>query len=155
MFTPVMVCTVSRLERRRGFGGGRKFSGNHCTPNIFSPWGTLRPYLLKELSPSWEAAHCAATQELPSTLWNPKVLYRVHKSPSLVPILSQIDSVHAIPSLRTILILSTHLRLGLHSGLFPSGFPTNMLFLLNGIKVKRLLQLTTEEQHGTVTTVNV
>jgi hypothetical protein len=39
-------------------------------------------------------------------------------------------------SLRSILILSTHLRLGLPSGLFPSGFPTNILyaFLLSHIR---------------------
>jgi hypothetical protein len=30
--------------------------------------------------------------------------------------------------LRPILILSTHLRLGLRSDLFPSGFPTNILY---------------------------
>jgi hypothetical protein len=88
-------------------------------------------HTLMELSPSWEAANCAATQELPSLLWNPKVHYRLHKSPPLVPILSQIDPIHTIPShpisLRSISILSTHLRLGLPSGLFP-GFPTNILY---------------------------
>jgi hypothetical protein len=88
-------------------------------------------YLLTELNPFWEAANCAATQELPSILWNPKVHYRVHKSPPLVPILSQIDSVYTIPFyLRSILILSTHLRLPLPSGLFPSGFPTKYFIIL-------------------------
>jgi hypothetical protein len=35
---------------------------------------------------------------------------------------------HPILSLRSILILFTHLRLGLPSGLFPSGFLTNILY---------------------------
>jgi hypothetical protein len=58
-------------------------------------------YLLTELSPSWGAANCAATQELPSTSWYPKVQDRVHKSPPLVPILSHVNPIHTIPSYLT------------------------------------------------------
>jgi hypothetical protein len=97
---------------------------------------TSNPTLINsmDMSPSWEAVTCAVTQELPSSLWSPKVRYTVYKSPPLVPILRQIDPVHTTTP---ILILSTHLRLGLHSGLFPSGFPINIpytfLFSLFGL----------------------
>jgi hypothetical protein len=83
-----------------------------------------------ELSPSWEAADCAATQEFPGILWNPKVRYRIQKSLPLVPILSQIDPIHTIPSYLSKMHFNiVHLRtFGLPSGLFPSGILTNILY---------------------------
>jgi hypothetical protein len=42
----------------------------------------LMPYSSMQLSPSWEAANCTATQELPN-LWNSKAHYRVYKSHTL------------------------------------------------------------------------
>jgi hypothetical protein len=84
-----------------------------------------------EQSPSWEAKTSWATQEISRILWNPRVHNHIHKSSPPVPILSQIDLVHAPPhpaSRRSILILSSHLRLGLSSGLLPSGFPTKALY---------------------------
>jgi hypothetical protein len=62
--------------------------------------------------------------------WDAKVhYYRVHKSFRLVAIFSQIHRVHITTSyLRSVLILSTCLHLGLHSDVFPSDFPTNILY---------------------------
>jgi hypothetical protein len=81
-------------------------------------------------NPSCEAASRLATQEFINILWISKVHYNVHKNPPQNPILSQINPT--IPpdtiSLRSILILSYHLRLGLPAGLFPYGFPTKILY---------------------------
>ena len=79
---------------------------------------------------SWEANQFSASQEIPRILWNAKVHYRIHKFPPPVPILIQLDPVHAPTSTywRSNLILSSHLHLGLQSGLFPSGFLTKTLY---------------------------
>jgi hypothetical protein len=80
-----------------------------------------------EQSP-WETNRFKASQEIPRNLWNPKAHYHVHNC-----LLSQswarlIQSMPPLPtSWRTILIQSSHLCLGIPSGLFPSGFPTKIL----------------------------
>jgi hypothetical protein len=75
-----------------------------------------------------QAANCAATEELPNISYKPKVYYHVHMSPPLVHIQSQINPVHTNPfSLSKINLYINHLRLGLPSGLFPTGLPTNIL----------------------------
>ena len=81
-------------------------------------------------SPSWEANWFAASQEIPrfhetrrfiTALTNVRHLFLSWARP--------IQSIYPHPtSWRSLIILSTHLRLGLPSGLSPSGFPTKTLY---------------------------
>ena len=61
-------------------------------------------------------------------LWNPEVHYHIHNSPSHVPEPHQCSPYHRPISWRYISILSSPLRLGLRSALFPSSFPTKAFY---------------------------
>ena len=93
----------------------------------------LLTYLLTysmEQGPSWDASWFSASQELSRILCNSKVHYHIHKCPAPVIILSQIDPVHVShPTCWISILISFHLRQGFPSGLFPSGFPTKILYV--------------------------
>ena len=78
-----------------------------------------------EQSPYWEANTSSVSTEIPRILCNPKVRHRIHNSPPPVPVLSHIYPVHTShpTSRKSILILSSHLRLGLPSLKIPHQNP--------------------------------
>jgi hypothetical protein len=57
--------------------------------NLLTPWNRV---LLRENNGS------TFNQEILHTVWSPKFYCRVYKSPLLVPVSSQMNPVHALPS---------------------------------------------------------
>ena len=77
-------------------------------------------------SPSWEANWFAASQEIPRTPRFITALTSVHHLS--LSWTSPIQSIYPHPTSWRPILISTHLRLGLPCGLFPSGFPTKTLY---------------------------
>jgi hypothetical protein len=92
------------------------------------PW-----YITIELTPCSRALleKPAVTQPLNNfpTFYGTQRFITVHKSPPLVPVQNQMDPVHVTLSvLRSILMLSFYLCLGLPSDVFSCGIPTKILY---------------------------
>jgi hypothetical protein len=111
---------------------------------------TLYSFILThsmEQRSSWEANRFSSSQEIPRILWNPKVHYPSHKCPPPVPILSQFDPHPHPTSWRSILILSSHLCLGLPSGLYSFIVKKTETFISTAVQVvARFYNLTTNNE---------
>jgi hypothetical protein len=75
-----------------------------------------------------EAASSLVVQEITSLLWNTEVRCHIHNSPTMAPILNQLNPVRTPTSnLNVILILSSYLRLSLSGCLLPADLQTKIL----------------------------
>lgn len=103
---------------------GQKDIGNGRKDRIYKvnvPSEHLSPQIASNV-----ANILSTNQEIFLILWNTKNHYLVRIILSLNIILIQLSTIHFLFSLRSILILYFHLRVGLQSGLLPWRFLNNL-----------------------------
>jgi hypothetical protein len=107
---------------------------------------SYRSFNSTQQTPSRQSDTSSARTEIPRILWSAKDHCRFHRNPPLVPVGSQVNTVHIFPSyyFKISFNIIPHLRTGLVSGHFLSGHPTRYLYalLLLPIKVTRPAPLT-------------
>jgi len=85
---------------------------------------------MENIKPFWEADRFSSIQEIPPSLWNRKLNTAFTRARHLP--LSWARSIQSLIThlsfCRSILILFSHLLLGLPSGLYPSGLPNRTLY---------------------------
>jgi hypothetical protein len=83
-----------------------------------------------EMSPSCEAVSCAATRRVCQHFTEPEDSLPYSQEPSSGPIPSQINSASttSIHVSKVHFNIFSHLRLGILTGLFPTGLPTRILY---------------------------
>jgi hypothetical protein len=86
-------------------------------------------------SPSCKTISYSSTREIRRVSWNLKIHCRVHNSRPLVPAVSHISPLHTLV-VYSILILSSHLLLGLRRILFPAGITVTEQKKLRVIKAR-------------------
>ena len=61
-------------------------------------WLTNKPANCMDQRPPWETQRPSVSQEIPHILWNRNILNNIHKRSSPVPVLNQINQIHASSS---------------------------------------------------------
>jgi hypothetical protein len=118
-----LLCTNSHHQAVNKLTSELNPSAQRCLPTY------LLTYSMEQ-SPSWEADQSSQLPKKFPAFYGTRRFFTVLTS-ARHPSISWANSLQSQwsppTSWKSILILSSHLRLGLPNGLFPSGFPTNTL----------------------------